>query len=88
MKWDEKSNDWMTLKGVRKVVTAMSRDEFMKNARQEIRVALCSCENRLMNLIEQAWKNGKQNSEVVKLTELMAEVVNTINNSMGDGDES
>lgn len=66
----------------------MSRDEFMKNARQEIRIALCSCENRLMNLIEQAWSEGKKNAEIVKLTDLVGEVINAINKMGGERDES
>ena len=47
----------------------MTREEFMKRAAREIDLALASHKNRLMNLVEQAWAEGKRNAEVETLKE-------------------
>ena len=58
----------------------MTREEFMQMAKTEVRNALSSQENRLMNLVEQAWAEGKRNAEVDKLTELLGAAILTIHN--------
>lgn len=42
----------------------MTRDEFMAHAKEEIDRAFDGKRNRMMNLVEQAWAEGKRNAEV------------------------
>lgn len=56
----------------------MTRDEFMKHAEQEIEQAFRGQRNRMMNLVEQAWAEGKRNAEVEVFTEAGNELVNVI----------
>ena len=47
----------------------MTRDEFLKHAGHEIDAALGNRKNRMLNLVEQAWAEGKRNAEVETLKE-------------------
>ena len=47
----------------------MTRDEFMEQAKQEIENALRKQRNIIMNLVQQAWVEGKHNAEVETLSE-------------------
>ena len=47
----------------------MNREEFMKKARIEINEILNGQTNRLMNLVERAWAEGKRNAEVDSIKE-------------------
>lgn len=49
----------------------MTRDEFMKHAAEEIDEALRRQKNRMMNLVEQAWAEGKRNAETEQVTEIV-----------------
>lgn len=42
----------------------MTRDEFMEHAEREICMAFEGRRNRLKNLVEQAWAEGKRNAEI------------------------
>lgn len=42
----------------------MTREEFMDHAREEIDRAFSNQKNRMMNLVEQAWAEGKRNAEI------------------------
>lgn len=42
----------------------MTRDEFMEYAKEAIDRAFDGKRNRMMNLVEQAWAEGKRNAEV------------------------
>lgn len=42
----------------------MTREEFMKHAEAEIDQAFRGHKNRMMNLVEQAWAEGKRNAEI------------------------
>ena len=42
----------------------MKREEFMKYAEREIDNAFRGQKNRMMNLVEQAWAEGKRNAEI------------------------
>lgn len=42
----------------------MTREEFMEHAEQEIDAVLRTNKNRLMNLVMQAWAEGKKNAEI------------------------
>lgn len=53
----------------------MTRDEFMKHAEQEIDQAFRGQKNRMMNLVEQAWAEGKRNAEVDIFKEAGSELV-------------
>lgn len=53
----------------------MTRDEFMKHAEQEIEQAFRGQRNRMMNLVEQAWAEGKRNAEVDVFKEAGNELV-------------
>lgn len=56
----------------------MTRDEFMKHAQQEIEQAFHGQRNRMMNLVEQAWAEGKRNAEIDVFTAAGSELVNVI----------
>ena len=56
----------------------MTRDEFMKHAEQEIEQAFRGQRNRMMNLVEQAWAEGKRNAEIDVFTAAGNELVNVI----------
>lgn len=49
----------------------MTRDEFMKHAAEEIDQAFRGQKNRMMNLVEQAWAEGKRNAETEQVTEIV-----------------
>lgn len=49
----------------------MTREEFMQEARMAVRRILESKENAIMNLVQQAWAEGKRNAEVETITELV-----------------
>ncbi len=49
----------------------MKRDEFMKYAEREIDNAFRSPRNRMMNLVEQAWAEGKKNAEIDGVTSIV-----------------
>lgn len=56
----------------------MTRDEFMKHAEQEIDLAFRGQKNRMMNLVEQAWAEGKRNAEVDIFKEAGSELINYV----------
>lgn len=47
----------------------MTRDEFLEHAGREVDSAFGNRKNRMMNLVEQAWAEGKRNAEVDTLKE-------------------
>lgn len=47
----------------------MTRDEFMDYAKLEIDIVMSRERNRLMNVVERAWAEGKRNAEIDALTE-------------------
>lgn len=49
----------------------MTREEFMKFAEQEIDKAFQGQRNRMMNLVQQAWAEGKRNAETEQVTEIV-----------------
>lgn len=49
----------------------MTRDEFMKHAAEEIDAAFRGQKNRMMNLVEQAWAEGKRNAETEQVSEIV-----------------
>ncbi len=51
----------------------MTRDEFMKHAESEIDQAFRSHKNRMMNLVEQAWAEGKRNAEINGVIDVVRE---------------
>lgn len=53
----------------------MTREEFMKHAEKEIDLAFRGQKNRMMNLVEQAWAEGKRNAEVDVFKEAGNELV-------------
>lgn len=56
----------------------MTRDEFMQHAEQEIAQALNGQKNRIMNLVEQAWAEGKRNAELEGVEQIGNELVNVV----------
>jgi hypothetical protein len=56
----------------------MTREEFMKHAEQEIEKAFSGQKNRMMNLVEQAWAEGKRNAEVAVFEESGDKLVNIV----------
>ena len=56
----------------------MTREEFMAHAREEIDRAFAGQRNRMMNLVEQAWAEGKRNAESEAMTEAVREALKPI----------
>ena len=56
-------------------MAGMTREEFMAHAKSEIELALGGTKNRLMNLVQQAWAEGKRNSETELITGILREAV-------------
>ena len=56
----------------------MTREEFMKHAEQEIEQALNGQKNRMMNLVQQAWAEGKRNQEAAIFEEVGNELVEVV----------
>ena len=48
----------------------MTRDEFLKHAEAEIEAAFKPAKGRLMNLVQQAWAEGKKNAESAYIDEI------------------
>ena len=53
----------------------MTREEFMEKAKTDIDSAFRGQRNRMMNLVEQAWAEGKRNAEVDALTEVVRQAL-------------
>ena len=49
----------------------MTRDEFMERARREIDQAFAGQKNRMMNLVQQAWAEGKRAAETDAVARVM-----------------
>ena len=49
----------------------MTREEFMKLAEREIDAAFRGKRNRMVNLVQQAWAEGKRNAEMEQVTEIV-----------------
>lgn len=60
----------------------MTRDEFMQHAEDEIAQALRGQKNRIMNLVEQAWAEGKRNAEIGAVDEVGKELVNVVKEAL------
>lgn len=53
----------------------MTREEFMKHAEEEIDLAFSGRRNRLKNLVEQAWAEGKRNAETEGISAIVQEAI-------------
>ena len=60
----------------------MTREEFMQHAEQEIDLAFRGQKNRMMNLVEQAWAEGKRNAELESVEQIGNELVNVVKQQM------
>ena len=56
----------------------MTREEFMKHAQEEIENAFRGQRNRMMNLVEQAWAEGKRNAETEQINEIGKELADSL----------
>lgn len=56
----------------------MTREEFMKQAEQEIEKVLSGQKNRIMNIVQQAWAEGKRNQEAAIFEEVGNELVEVV----------
>ena len=56
----------------------MTRDEFMEHARKEIDQAFQGQKNRMMNLVAQAWAEGKRNAENEHIDELGKDLLESL----------
>ena len=56
----------------------MTREEFMKHAESEIEQAFRGQKNRMMNLAEQAWAEGKRNAEIDGVTSIVKGVLDKL----------
>ena len=59
----------------------MTREEFMTHAKREIDAAFNGNRNRLMNLVEQAWAEGKRNAETDSVMEIVREALRRMEKS-------
>lgn len=57
----------------------MTREEFMSHARAEVGKAFEGTRNRIMNLVEQAWAEGKRNAETEQITSIIGEALDRLN---------
>ena len=53
----------------------MTREEFLKHAEAEIEQAFSGQRNRMMNLVQQAWAEGKRNAEVNDVASVVKEAI-------------
>ena len=56
----------------------MKREDFMKYAELEIDNAFRGQKNRMMNLVEQAWAEGKRNAEIDGVTRIVRDALNKL----------
>lgn len=56
----------------------MTRDEFMDIANKEIDQMLVTQKNRMLGLVERAWAEGKKNSEVSGIEDIVKEAIEKI----------
>lgn len=56
----------------------MKREDFMKYAEREIDNAFRGQRNRMMNLVEQAWAEGKRNAEIDGVTNIVKGVLDNL----------
>ena len=56
----------------------MTREEFMKRAEAEIDQAFRGQRNRMMNLVEQAWTEGKRNAEIDGVTSIVKDALDKL----------
>lgn len=56
----------------------MTRDDFMQYAEEEVHTVFSHRENALMNLIRQAWAEGKRNAEIESMTEALKKALNNL----------
>lgn len=53
----------------------MTREEFIRRAQGEVNEAMNSFRNRMWNLIEQAWAEGKRNAETEAVTKIVESAI-------------
>lgn len=53
----------------------MTREEFIRRAQGEVNEATNSYRNRMWNLIEQAWAEGKRNAETEAVTKIVESAI-------------
>jgi len=56
----------------------MTREEFMREARETAKKILAGKENGIMNLVQQAWAEGKRNAEVEAITEIVRQAYDQV----------
>lgn len=56
----------------------MTREEFMEIAENEIDHIMVTYKNRMMNLVQRAWAEGKRNAETEELESVVREVLDNI----------
>lgn len=56
----------------------MTRDEFMKQAKETSYRILESKSNGIMNLVAQAWAEGKRNAELDAISEIVKQVIERV----------
>ena len=62
----------------------MTREEFMKHAEAEIDQAFRGHKNRMMNLVEQAWAEGKRNTEINGVIDVVREALDKMVSAEGE----
>ena len=53
----------------------MTREEFIRRAQGEVNEATTAYRNRMWNLIEQAWAEGKRNAETEAVTKIVESAI-------------
>ena len=62
----------------------MTREEFMEYAEKEIDSVLKTHKNRIMNVVMQAWAEGKKNAETAYLDEVGADLLEAVKKKLLD----
>ena len=58
----------------------MTRDEFIEYAGNEIDIVFGNRKNRMMNIVQQAWAEGKRNAEIDLLKDAMEQLYSAYQN--------
>lgn len=56
----------------------MTREEFMTYAEKEINGILVTQKNRIMNIVERAWAEGKRNASITSINEAIQKLEETL----------
>ena len=60
------------------MVRRVTREDFMREAEREINDCFSRQRNRLMNIVQRAWAEGKRNAEIDGVTRIVRDALNKL----------